>query len=60
MDEDIRKALMQGVSDRLSKKSYKFAVEIEKKRMFNQLLFLALISFVVACILFLSMYFNYA
>ncbi len=59
MEEDIRNALMHGISDRLSKKSYKFAVAIDKKKMFSQLLFLTFMSFIVACILFISMYFNY-
>ena len=33
--EEIRKALMTGSGNKLSKKSYKFAVEIEKSRLFN-------------------------
>lgn len=32
--EDIRKALMTGEGNKLTKKSYKFAVEVEKKRLF--------------------------
>ena len=33
--EEIRKALMTGSGNKLTKKSYKFAVEVEKKRLFN-------------------------
>ena len=33
--EEIRRALMTGSGNKLTKKSYKFAVEVEKKRLFN-------------------------
>jgi hypothetical protein len=56
--EDIRKALMTGSGNKLSKKSYKFAVEVEKKRLFNQLIFLTIVSFIVAVVLFLSLFWD--
>jgi len=56
--EDIRRALMQGEGNKLSKKSYKFAVEVEKRRLFYQLVFLTFVSFAVAAVLFLSLYFD--
>lgn len=56
--EDIRKALMTGSGNKLSKKSYKFAVEVEKKRLFNQLIFLTIVSFMVAVVLFLSLFWD--
>ena len=49
---------MTGEGNKLTKKSYKFAVEVEKKRLFIQLLFLALVSFSIAACLFLSLYFD--
>jgi len=57
--EDIRRALLQGQGNRLTKKTYKFAVEVEKSRLFQQLLFLGFVSFVVAAVLFLSLYFEF-
>jgi hypothetical protein len=33
--EEIRRALMSGSGNKLTKKSYKFAVEVEKKRLFH-------------------------
>ena len=33
--EEIRKLLISGGGNKLSKKSYKFAVDVEKKRLFN-------------------------
>ena len=33
--EDIRAALMRGEGNKLTKKEYKFAVEIEKSRLFT-------------------------
>ena len=56
--EDIRRALMTGSGNKLSKKSYKFAVEVEKKRLFNQLIFLTIVSFMVAVVLFLSLFWD--
>ena len=56
--EEIRQALMSGAGNKLTKKSYKFAVEVEKKRLFNQLVFLTLISVVLAMVFFFSLYFD--
>ena len=56
--EDIRTALFKGDGNKLSKKEYKYAVELEKKRLFGQLVFLTFISFVVGFILFISLYFD--
>ncbi len=56
--EDIRKALMTGEGNKLTKKSYKFAVLVEKRRLFNQLIFLTFVSLSVAAVLFLSLYFD--
>lgn len=56
--EDIRRALMTGSGNKLSKKSYKFAVEVEKKRLFHQLIFLTIVSFMVAVVLFLSLFWD--
>jgi hypothetical protein len=58
--DDIRKALIKGEGNKLSKKEYKFAVEIEKKRLFQQLIFLTLVSFLVGFILFASLVFDLA
>jgi hypothetical protein len=33
--EEIRRVLMSGEGNKLTKKSYKFAVEYEKRRLFN-------------------------
>lgn len=56
--EEIRRALMSGEGNKLTKKSYKFAVEVEKRRLFGQLIFLAFVSMCVAGVLFLSLYFD--
>ena len=53
--EQIRQALLTSNRDKLSKKEYKFAVEIEKKRLFQQLVFLTIVSFGVGLILFVSL-----
>ena len=55
--EAIRKQLMAG-DGKLDKKAYKFAVEAELKRLFRQLIFLTFMSFLVACVLFISLYFD--
>ena len=55
--EAIRKQLMAG-DGKLDKKAYKFAVEAELKRLFYQLIFLTFMSFLVACVLFISLYFD--
>ena len=57
---DIKEALFKGEGNKLSKKEYKFAVELEKSRLFNQLIFLTFISLVVGAILFISLYFDIA
>ena len=54
--EAIRKQLLAGGS--LDKKAYKFAVEAELKRLFWQLIFLTIMSFGVATVLFLSLVFD--
>lgn len=56
--EEIRRTLMSGEGNKLTKKSYKFAVKVEKKRLLNKLIFLTFVSFAIASILFLSMYFD--
>ena len=55
--EAIRKQLMAGTG-KLDKKAYKFAVEAELRRLFLQLIFLTIMSFLVACVLFISLYFD--
>ena len=54
--EDIRQALIKGEGNKLTKKEYKFAVIEEKKRLFQQLIFLTFVSFMVGVILFVSLY----
>jgi hypothetical protein len=56
--EEIRKTLMSGEGNKLTKKSYKFAVAVEKQRLLNQLVFMSLVSFSIAGVLFLSLYFD--
>ena len=56
--EDIRNSLLNGSGEKLSKKQYKFAVELEKQRLRQQLIFLTFVSFIIAVILFLSLYFD--
>ena len=58
--EEIRKILMSGEGNKLTKKSYKYAVALEKKRLLNKLIFLTFVSFLIAATLFLSMYFDIA
>ena len=43
---------------KLDKKAYKFAVEAELKRLFHQLIFLTLMSFLIALMLFFSLFFD--
>ena len=57
---DIRNALLKGEGNKLSKKEYKFAVEMEKSRLWWQLIFLTLVSFVIGFVLFISLYFDIA
>ena len=56
--EDIRSALLKGEGNKLSKKQYKFAVDLEKSRLLQQLIFLTFVSFLIAVILFVSLYFD--
>ena len=56
--EDIRNSLLNGSGEKLSKKQYKFAVELEKSRLLQQLGFLTFVSFLIAVILFISLYFD--
>ena len=56
--EDIRNALMRGDGDKLSKKEYKMAVQLETKRLQQQLCFLIFVSALIAIILFISLYFD--
>ena len=55
---DIRLALQKGEGNKLSKKEYKFAVELEKKRLWQQLVFLTFVSAIVAAVLFISLVFD--
>ena len=55
--EAIRKQLMSG-DGKLDKKAYKFAVMAELKRLFHQLIFLTLMSFLIALMLFFSLFFD--
>lgn len=57
MDE-VKKLLMSGEGNKLTKKTYKVALAEEKRRLFNKLLFMTTISFAIACMLFMSMYFD--
>ncbi len=57
MDE-VKKLLMSGEGNKLTKKTYKVAVEEEKRRLLQKLIFLTIVSFGIACVLFLSMYFD--
>ena len=56
--DDIRKVLLKGSGNKLTKKQYKFAVEIEKSRLLQQLIFLTFVSALIAVILFFSLYFD--
>ena len=56
--EEIRRTLINADGNKLTKKSYKFALAVEKKRLLNKLLFLTALSFAIASVLFLSMYFD--
>ena len=51
-------ALLKGEGNKLTKKQYKFAVELEKSRLLQQLVFLTFVSFLIAVILFCSLYFD--
>jgi uncharacterized membrane protein YqjE len=57
MDE-VKKLLMSGEGNKLTKKTYKVALAEEKRRLLNKLLFMTTLSLAIACMLFLSMYFD--
>ena len=57
MDE-VKKLLMSGEGNKLTKKTYKVALAEEKRRLLNKLLFMTTLSFAIASMLFLSMYFD--
>jgi hypothetical protein len=57
MDE-VKKLLMSGEGNKLTKKTYKVAVAEEKRRLLRKLVFMTVVSFGIACVLFLSMYFD--
>ena len=56
--EEIRSTLLRGNETRLTKKQYKFAVELEKTRLKQQMIFLTFVSLLIAVILFISLYFD--
>ena len=56
--DDIRNVLLKGSGNKLTKKQYKFAVELEKSRLLQQLIFLTFVSLLIAVILFFSLYFD--
>ena len=56
--DDIRNVLLKGSGNKLTKKQYKFAVELEKSRLLQQLVFLTFVSLLIAVILFFSLYFD--
>jgi len=49
---------MSGEGNKLTKKAYKFAAAIEKRRLINKLVFLSFVSLCIAGVLFMSMYFD--
>ena len=57
---DIRNALLKGEGNKLSKKEYKFAVEMEKSRLWWQLVFLTAVALVIGFVFFISLYFDIA
>ena len=56
--DDIRNALIRGEGNKLTKKEYKYAIGLEKERLFWQLIFLTFVSFLVGAIFFASLYFD--
>ena len=52
----IRESLIKGDGNKLTKAQYKDAVIFEKERLFQQLIFLTFVSFLVGLILFVSLY----
>jgi len=56
--EEIRKTLMSGEGNKLTKKSYKYALQAEKRRLTGKLIFMTAVSFAIAFVLFCSMYFD--
>ena len=57
MDE-IRDALISGEGNKLTKKQYKYAIELERKRLCEQLVFLTFISFIVGVVFFISLFWD--
>jgi hypothetical protein len=53
--EDIRKALLRGDGTKLSKKEYQFVINLEKNRLFTELVFYTIVSFLVGAFLFFSL-----
>jgi hypothetical protein len=53
--EDIRKALLRGDGTKLSKKEYAFVINLEKNRLFTELVFYTIVSFLVGGFLFFSL-----
>ena len=45
--EEIRKALLQGQNIKLNRKEYQFVIELEKKRLFYELVAYTILSFLV-------------
>ena len=56
--DDIRNALVKGDGSKLTKKQYKFAIEMEYERLVQQLVFLTFVSFLVGAVFFCSLYWD--
>lgn len=56
--EEIRKALLQGQNIKLNRKEYQFVIELEKKRLFYELVAYTILSFLVGVFLFFSLFFE--
>ena len=56
--EQIRKELLGTGGVALTKKQYKWAVAVENNRLFQQLIFMTIVSAIVATVLFFSLYFD--
>jgi hypothetical protein len=55
--EDIRRALLRGQQGtKLSKREYKVAMHLERKRLLQELIIYSAISFLIGLVLFLSLY----
>lgn len=53
--EDIRKALLRGEGTKLNRKEYQFLIQLEKKRLFRELVVYTGMSFLVGAFLFFSL-----